>query len=84
MKKPLLTVLAAALAVLLPMESLNAQGKPIKLNIKTLDHALVTSATIYAGQSGTNYYVDAANFNSLILMIIILKSYLIFIYLALI
>lgn len=64
MKKPLLTVLAAALAVLLPMESLNAQGKPIKLNIKTLDHALVTSATIYAGQSGTNYYVDAANFNS--------------------
>lgn len=64
MKKPLLTVLAVALAVLLPMESMNAQEKRIQLGIKTLDHAQVLNARIYAGVLGTCYYVDASCFDA--------------------
>lgn len=51
--------MAAMLAALLPFGSANAQTKRIELSVKTLDHSKVVSAKIYAGESGTNYFVDS-------------------------
>lgn len=58
-KKTLFLAMAVMVAAMLPIGSSMAQTKRIELSVKTLDHARITSAKIYAGTSGTNYYIDA-------------------------
>ena len=60
MKKALFFVLGAALMAMLP-GSAKAQSKTIELGVRTLDHAVLDSAWIFAGADSADYFVDSTH-----------------------
>lgn len=65
MKKTMILLLGALMALALPGNGLKAQNSLISLSVKTLDRAALTSATVYAAPSATQYYyIDAAHVSS--------------------
>ena len=65
MKKTLCFVLGAMFTLMLPGRGVEAQQTiPVELTVMTLDRATLTSARIYSGTTGVDYFVDSANLSS--------------------
>lgn len=60
MKKALFFVLGAMLMAMLP-GSAKAQSKSIALDVRTLDHAAIEAAWIFAGADTAEYFVDSTH-----------------------
>ena len=63
MKKTLCFVLVAML--MLAGKEVAAQTVPVDLTVMTLDRATLTSARIYSGTPGVDYFIDSAHLDSI-------------------
>ena len=64
MKKTLCLALGAMLMLMLPGKSVKAQTIPVDLTVMTLDRATLTSACIYNGFPGVDYFIDSVNLDA--------------------
>ena len=60
MKRTTLFLLGALMASVMPGHGLWAQSVNVNVDVRTLDRAALTSATIYAATPGQLYFVDSA------------------------
>lgn len=61
MKRTTLFLLGALIASAMPLGGLRAQSVNVNVDIRSLDRAALTSATLYAGNAGQLYIVDSTH-----------------------